>query len=159
MPFPPPHPLLCRPTSTNAHTHTHRPLSLTDITECSFNVHVGFIAALITPLSFIILAPRCAAAEATAPGNIIPRLLTAVMWPWSELTNTELEQEVGSTRPTCFYLSSLHDHIHHSISVLCGSTYRLSTMGVDHGGTGETSPPPRIWSGGLSPRFCHVAKF
>ena len=35
-------------------------------------------------------------------------------------------------------------------------------MGVDHGGTGGTSPPPRIWSGGTliqiapPPRFCHI---
>jgi len=31
-------------------------------------------------------------------------------------------------------------------------------MDVGHGGNRGTSPP-RIWSGRLSPRFCHVAKF
>ena len=41
---------------------------------------------------------------------------------------------------------------------------RFSLMGEDHGGTGGTSPSPRIWSGGTlmqivstpPPRFCHI---
>jgi len=33
------------------------------------------------------------------------------------------------------------------------------TMGVDHGGSMRGQFPPEFGVGGLSPRFCHVAKF
>ena len=32
-------------------------------------------------------------------------------------------------------------------------------MGVDHGETGDKSPPPNLERGDCPPRFCHVAKF